>query len=157
MQKAYSGWELEACSGSHGSFPAVPTWSAGEDLHDGVVTHGFCFSAGSGDSRSFPGELPGAAGGCGQRRGWTVSMPSHRPGGCRGAPARRHIPRVSSAPAPGARPYREQRLWERQVWGNGEGVCSPTLQVLKLVCGGRAVISVHRYLNINTRRIPSIF
>lgn len=81
MQKAYSGWEPKACSGSHGSFPAVPTSFAGEDLHDGVVTRGFCLSAGSGDPCPFQGELPGAGHrwSLWQRRGWTVPVPRQRP------------------------------------------------------------------------------
>lgn len=145
MQKAYSGWELQACSGSHGSFPAVPTWFPGEGLHHGVVTHGVCLSAGSGDWRSFQGELPSA--GC---RWWLwpeegMDCPCAQPA----APG--------DVPVPQHSPCHKQRLWERQVWGNGEGVCSQTLQVLKLVCGGRVVISIRHYLNVSTLRIISVF
>lgn len=108
MQRAYSGWELKAYSGSHGSFPAVPTCFAGENLHDGVATHGFSLS---GRLRRFM-SFPRGAAGCSwslwpedgmvlarahprQRGMWRCS--STGCGAARGSP-----PQAGTAGAPGA-------------------------------------------------------
>lgn len=164
MQKVYSGWELKACSSSHGSFPAnVFCW--GGFIRRCCDTRVLSLAC-SGNSCSFQGELLGAGHrwSLWQEKGMDYARAQPpAPGGCPGAPAQAAIPpegHWGDVPAPCAHLCREQRLCEGQVWGSGDCrqcVCSPVLRVLRFVCGERALISTHDYLNISTLRILSVF
>lgn len=163
MQKAYSGWELKACSGCHDSFPAVPTCFAGEGLHDGVVTHGFCLSGRRSRFMFFPGEAPGcwslwpeegmdyaraqppAPGGWSRCSGTGCGAARGSPGECPGS-LRSPVPWTAAVGAVGGRKR-----------GLPPDVRSTVLWVLRFVCGGRALVSIHDYLNVSTLRILSVF
>lgn len=130
-------------------------------IYTTVLRHaGFVSLASSGAPCPSRGSCRVQGGHCGRRRGWTCPCPATGSGammsrcsgtGCGVGACGSPLPRPGLlAPSPAVNSHCGSCF---QVWGIRdcrEGVRSQTLQVLMLVCGGRALVSICDYLNVST-------